>query len=238
MPLRVETRDRVALLTLDDPPKRNALGHEMVEQIVTAVRDAEADEGVGALVVTGASPAFCSGADRSNLAQLHIDQGGNPSEVRGIYDGFLSVRECPLPTVAAVNGPAVGAGFNLAMCCDVILAGESARFAPGFTKIGIHPGGGHTWMLERAVGPHTAAAIALFGEVVDGPRAEALGLAWRCVPDDALLDEAFALAARVAELPRDLAIAIKQSLREMPWQPDFESAVQTELDRQQRSFGG
>ena len=229
MPLRVEQRGRVTLLTLDEPTKRNALGAEMVEQIVTAVHAAEADDGVGALVVTGAPPAFCSGADRSNLDSLKTSAGGDPGDVRNIYDGFLSIRESPLPTVAAVNGHAVGAGFNLAMCCDVILAGESARFAPGFTKIGIHPGGGH--------GPHAAAAIALFGETLDGARAADIGLAWRCVEDDALLDEALAMADRVAELPRDLAIAIKQSLREMPWQPDFESAVQTELARQKKSFG-
>jgi enoyl-CoA hydratase len=237
MALRVERRDRVRVLTLDDPPKRNALGLEMVEQIVDAVTAAEADEGVGALVVTGTPPAFCSGADRSNLAELRTDRGGNPDEVRSIYEGFLSVRDCALPTVAAVNGPAVGAGFNLAMCCDVILAAESARFVPGFTKIGIHPGGGHTWMLERAVGPHTAAAIALFGETVEGPRAAEIGLAWRCVPDATLLDEALALATRVTELSRDLAIAIKATLREVPWQPDFAAAVNTELDRQKRSFG-
>jgi enoyl-CoA hydratase len=236
--LDVERRERVAVLTLDDPAKRNALGHEMVDQIVEAVAAAEADPAVGALVVTGTPPAFCSGADRSNLAQLRVEQGGEPAEVRNIYEGFLSVRDCPLPTIAAVNGFAVGAGFNLAMCCDVILAGESARFEPGFTKIGIHPGGGHTWMLERAIGPHAAAAIALFGEGADGRRAADIGLAWRCVPDDALLDEALALANRVSELPRDLAIDIKASLRETPWQPSFEAAVTTELDRQKRSFGG
>jgi enoyl-CoA hydratase len=236
VPLRVERRDRVAVLTLDDPPKRNALGVELVDAIVAAVAEADADEGVGALVVTGAPPAFCSGADRSNLAQLRAGGGRDPGEVRGIYEGFLSVRDCTLPTVAAVNGPAVGAGFNLALCFDVILVGESARFEPGFTRIGIHPGGGHTWMLERAVGPHVAAAVALFGERVDAARAVEIGLAWRCVPDDALLEEAVALAARVTELPRDLARAIKASLREVPWQPDFEAAVRTELERQKRSF--
>jgi enoyl-CoA hydratase len=237
MPLTVERHGRVSVLTLDDPPKRNALGLEMVNQIVDAVTAAEQDESVGALLVTGAPPAFCSGADRSNLDDLRTDRGGDPGDVRSIYEGFLSVRESSLPTVAAVNGAAVGAGFNLAMCCDAILVGESAKLAPGFTKIGIHPGGGHTWMLERAVGPHHAAAIALFGEVVDGPRAAEIGLAWRCVADDALLDEALILAARAADLPRDLAIALKATLREVPWQPDFAAAVSTELDRQKRSFG-
>jgi enoyl-CoA hydratase len=232
----VERRDRVAVLTLDDPDRRNALSLEMVDQVVVAVRDAEADDGVGALVVTGAPPAFCSGADRSNLDRLHEAKGGDPAEVRDIYDGFLSVRECTLPTVAAVNGPAVGAGFNLAMCCDVVLVADSGRFHPGFTKIGIHPGGGHTWMLERIAGPNTAAAIALFGETVDAQRAVDIGLAWRKVADDELLDEAVAMATRAAELNRDLARDIKASLREMPWQPDFESAVQTELRRQKQSF--
>ena len=238
MPLRVEHHDRVLVLTLDDPKKRNALGAEMVEQIVEAVTAANTDDGVGAIVVTGAPPAFCSGADRSNLDELHTNRGGDPGEVRNIYEGFLSVRDSPLPTIAAVNGSAVGAGFNLAMCCDMILAAESARFAPGFTKIGIHPGGGHTWMLERAVGPQNAAAIALFGESVEGRRAAEIGLAWRCVADDALLDEALALAGRASELSRDLAVALKATLREVPWQPSFDAALTTELDRQKRSFGG
>jgi enoyl-CoA hydratase len=237
MPLRVEQHDRVLVLTLDNPEKRNALGIDMVEAIIDSAAKAEADDGVGALVVTGAPPAFCSGADRSNLDALHTRQGGDPDEVRNIYDGFLSIRSCTLPTIAAVNGSAVGAGFNLAMCCDVILAAESAKFLPGFTKVGLHPGGGHTWMLERAVGPQTAAAIALFGEGVDATRAVEIGLAWRAVPDEALLDEAMTLANRVSELPRDLARAIKATLQEVPWQPDFESAVQTELQRQKKSFG-
>jgi enoyl-CoA hydratase len=92
-------------------------------------------------------------------------------------------------------------------------------------------------MLERAVGPQTAAAIALFGEGVDATRAVEIGLAWKSVPDDALLDEAMTLASRVSDLPRDLARAIKATLQEVPWQPDFESAVQTELQRQKKSFG-
>lgn len=236
MPLRVERRDRVAVLTLADPERRNALSLDMVDQIVAAVHDAEADDEVGALIITGAPPAFCSGADRGNLDRLHEDKGGDPGEVRNIYEGFLSVRDCALPTLAAVNGPAVGAGFNLAMCCDVVLVAESTFFEPGFTRIGIHPGGGHTWMLERLTGPNAAAAIALFGERVQASRAVELGLAWRAVPDDELLDEALAMATRAANLPGGLGRALKATLREVPWQPDFESAVQTELERQKQSF--
>jgi enoyl-CoA hydratase len=135
-----------------------------------------------------------------------------------------------------VNGPAVGAGFNLALCCDVRIASPSARFDARFARIGLHPGGGHVWMLEREVGPQATAAITLFGERVEGARAAELGLVWRCVPDDQLLDAAVELASAAAALPRDLAGAVKATLREAPWQPDFESAVQTELTRQTRTF--
>ncbi len=234
MALHVERDGAVVALTLDDPERRNALSAEMVDAIVAAVDDVDADPDVGALVVTGAPPAFCSGADTSSLRSM--GEGGEaPASVRSIYDGFLRVRACSLPTVAAVNGPAVGAGFNLALCCDVRLAGESARFDSRFGRIGLHPGGGHTWLLDRAVGPQAAAALALFGVPVDGRRAAELGLAWACVADDELLDAARALAARAAEVPRDLLRAIKTSLREAPGQLDFDAAVTTELERQAES---
>ena len=236
MALHVERRDAVAVLTLDDPERRNALTPDLVDAIVAAIAECEADDGVGAVVVTGAPPAFCSGADVSALGAMSAHDGRDAGQVRGIYDGFLSVRDCTLPTVAAVNGAAVGAGFNLALCCDVRLAGASARFDARFARIGLHPGGNHLWMLERVVGPQATAAMNLFGERVDGARAAELGLVWRCVDDDMLLDEAVALAARAAEVPRELARSIKQTLGEVPWQPDFATALETELERQQRSF--
>jgi enoyl-CoA hydratase len=236
MPLHVERRDGVAVLTLDDPERRNALTAGLVDEIVAAIAECEADDRVGAVVVTGAPPAFCSGADVSALGAMSAHDGRDAGQVRGIYDGFLSVRDCTLPTVAAVNGAAVGAGCNLALCCDVRIAGVSARFDSRFARIGLHPGGNHLWMLERAVGPQAAAAMNLFGERVDGPRAAELGLAWRCVDDDALVDDAVAFAMRAAEVPRDLARSVKQTLRDIPFQPDFDAALETELERQRRSF--
>lgn len=236
MTVHVEQLDAVRVLTLDDPERRNALSAAMVDEIIAAVEGAEADDTTGALVVTGAAPAFCSGADTSNLRSLGNTPTSDSGSVRSLYDGFLAVRDCTLPTVAAVNGPAVGAGFNLALCCDVRLAGESARFDSRFTTIGLHPGGGHTWMLDRAVGPQAAAALVLFGERVDGRRAVEIGLAWRCIPDAQLLDDAVTLARRAASAPRDLLRSVKASLVESPWQPDFATAVASELDRQQESF--
>jgi enoyl-CoA hydratase len=234
--LGITRHERVCVLTLDDPERRNALTLELVEAITSAVADAEADDGIGALVVTGAQPAFCSGADTSSLEALGADGGKQSGDVRRIYDGFLAVRACTLPTVAAVNGPAVGAGFNLALCCDVRIAALSARFDSRFARIGLHPGGGHTWMLEHTVGPQAAAALALFGDRIDGARAAEIGLAWKCVKDKALLDEAIAFAARAADVPRELSRDIKTTLREAAWMPDFESSVAVELERQRRSF--
>jgi enoyl-CoA hydratase len=229
--LHVERRDRVAVLTLDEPDRRNALTAELVEAITTTVARLEADETVGALVVTGAPPAFCSGADVKALADL-ATANRDPGDVRAIYAGFLCVLDCPLPTVAAVNGPAVGAGFNLALACDVRVAGESARFDARFLRIGIHPGGGHTWLLDRAVGPQAAAAMNLFGERVDGRRAAEIGLAWECVPDAALVDRATELAARAAEAPRELATRVKATLRHAVWQRSFDDTVRYELEHQ------
>ena len=102
--------------------------------------------------------------------------------------GFLRIARSPLPTLAAVNGAAVGAGMNLALGCDVRLAARRAKFDTRFLQIGLHPGGGHTWMLRRIAGPQAAMAAVVFGEVLDGAEAERVGLAYRCVDDDALLD--------------------------------------------------
>jgi enoyl-CoA hydratase len=233
VPLRTEQHDRVRLLVLDDPKRRNALSRELVDAIVDACEQAEGDPGVGALVVTGERPAFCSGADVSSLASLGDSHDTRDDRgLRGIYEGFLRVLRSPLPTVAAVNGPAVGAGFNLALACDVRLAGESARFDSRFLSIGLHPGGGHAWLLERAVGPQAAAAMVLFAEALDGRGAEAVGLAWRCVADGELVDRAVEFANRAARAPVELAKATKRTLRGAPWHQSFEAAVEAELEQQ------
>jgi enoyl-CoA hydratase len=214
----------VGLVTLDEPGRRNALDAGMVEGLVAAFDRFEASDEVGAVVVTGAPPAFCAGANLADLAK--VDEAG----LRSIYEGFLRVGRSPLPTVAAVNGPAVGAGMNLALCCDVRVAGESARFDTRFLSIGLHPGGGHTWMLQRAVGPQAAAAMVLFGEVLDGPAAAARGLAWRCVPDDELTAAAMELALRAASVPRELSRRAKATLRAAP--ATHAEAVELELTAQ------
>lgn len=235
MPLHVERRDRVAILTLDDPERRNALTAPLVAEIVAAMDELDRDPSVGAIVVTGAAPAFCSGADVHALRAM-ADGTEEPADVRDIYAGFLRVLDSPLPTIAAVNGPAVGAGCNLALACDVRIAGESAIFDARFLRIGIHPGGGHTYLLDRAVGPQVTAAMNLFGERIRGARAVAVGLAWECVADDELIERAVALAARAAEVPRELSIRTKATLRHTASLTDHETAMRFELEHQIWSF--
>jgi enoyl-CoA hydratase len=210
----------------------------MVDEIVATFDALEADGEVGAVVVTGEPPAFCSGADVSALGALSEQKdAGERGNIRGVYEGFLRVLRSTLPTVAAVNGPAVGAGMNLALACDVRIAGASARFDTRFLKIGIHPGGGHVWMLERAVGPQAAAAMMLFGEALDGLRAAEVGLAWRCVADDELIESAVGFANGAARVPPALSARAKQTLQRAPWQPDFDAAIAFEVTHQVWSLG-
>ena len=218
--------DGVAVVTLDAPDRRNALTLPMVDEIAAALDTVEADPTVGALVVTGTAPAFCAGADLSHLGSSQRDG------LLRIYDGFLRIGRSPLPSIAAVNGAAVGAGVNLALVCDVIVSGASARFDTRFLQLGIHPGGGHTWMLQRRVGPQAAAAMVLFGRILDGPAAARAGLAWDCVPDDELLATCRGMAATAAAAPRELVSRIRTTMRDVQEIDDHPAAVERELDPQ------
>jgi enoyl-CoA hydratase len=227
--LDVEVEEGVGLLRLNDPGRRNALTMPLVREIVEAVDRLEAEPSVGALVVTGAPPSFCAGAD---LSDLGATRESREAGLRRIYEGFLAVARSPLPTVAAVNGAAVGAGMNLALGCDVRVAGTSARFDTRFLQLGLHPGGGHTWMLQRIVGPQAAAATLLFGEVLDGKAAERAGMAWRCVDDGELVATAVAMARRCAEGPHELARRMKATLRRQAGISTSAEAVDVELEVQ------
>ena len=238
MELIVETHDSVAVLTLSDPERRNALTAPLVDAIIETFDRLEAADAIRAVVITGAAPAFCSGADTSSLSRLTSSDADatERGSVVNVYEGFLRVLRSSLPTIAAVNGAAVGAGFNLALACDVRLAAESARFDAKFLRIGLHPGGGHLWLLERAVGPQTAAAITLFGQALNGEDAVARGLAWSCHANDELVSAAIELAQRCGSVPKALMARSKLSLRAAPWQPNYEAAIATEFTAQTWSF--
>ena len=228
--VRTDLAAGVATVTLSDPERRNALTMPMVEEIIETFDALEANEEVGAVIVTGEAPAFCAGADLSHLSSS--SDGGAERGLRDIYEGFLRIGRSPLPTLAAVNGAAVGAGMNLALICDVRLAAQRARFDTRFLQLGLHPGGGHTWMSQRIAGPQAVAATVLFGEVLDGAEAERIGLVWRCVPDDELLPAAQAMAERAASGPRELARRIKATIHDVALIDDHAAAVDRELEPQ------
>jgi enoyl-CoA hydratase len=200
-----EVVDRVAVITVNDPDRRNAVTDAMSQQLRESVGRAEADPGVHAVVVTGAGKAFCAGADLSALGAAAREG------LERIYAGFMAVGRCTLPTIAAVNGAAVGAGMNLALAADVRIAGPHALFDPRFQKLGIHPGGGATWMLQRAVGPQVARAALLFGMRFDAQTAVEHGLALRVAEDP--LAAALEMAAGPAAAPREVVLATKASMR-------------------------
>ena len=230
--LRVAVSEGVARITLDDPARRNILSADLVAELNAAFDDLERRDDVTAVVITGAGRAFCAGAD---LADLRAAAEGDPTGVRRVYGGFDRVRRSPLVTIAAVNGPAVGAGLNLALVCDLRVAAASAWFDCRFLRIGLHPGGGHLRMLHQLVGPQAAAAMVLCGQRLDATAAQAVGLVLTTAPDDQLLDTADALARQAAAAPRALVLLTKKSLHE---EADLttEQAMELEEERQMWSF--
>lgn len=206
-----ELTDGVRLLTLTDPERRNALGRQMSAELTAHCQHLRTDASVRALVVTGEGSAFCAGADLPGLfgepdrpvTEVHDD-------LQDYYALFLAVRALPCPTIAAVGGPAVGAGLNLAMACDLRVAGPAAAFGATFAKIGLHPGGGATWFLVQALGPGRALRTLLLGETIDADRAIAWGLADGPEPDP--VGAAIALATRFAAVDPLLARHIKRGV--------------------------
>ena len=222
----LERSEGVATLTLNNPAERNTMTAEMVGDIKQAMDEIEADKTVGAIIVTGAAPAFCAGANLGNLAEA------DGESLSRIYEGFLRIARTPLPTIAAVNGAAVGAGMNLALCCDVRIAAHRAKFDTRFLQIGLHPGGGHTWMFQNIAGPQATMAAVIFGEILDGQEAQRVGLAYKCVPDEELISASRLMAVRAASVPRELAIITKRTIQEMANIATHSEAIAKELDPQ------
>lgn len=240
-----ERRGGIAVLTVFNSARRNALTVELSDRLARAVAACDSDGSVHAIVITGAAPAFCAGADLDALAAA--GRSGSATELHRIYAGFLAVANAAVPTIAAVNGPAVGAGLNLALACDLRLAGPGASFDARFLQLGIHPGGGMTWLAQRAAGPQTAAAMALFGEPLDAQEAVRTGLAYRLVEVDdgdprspaaheAVVAAAVDLARRTAAAPRDLVVATKAALRATAVMPEHADAVAYETGPQLASL--
>lgn len=229
MSVLLERRDGVGVITIDRPERRNSLTIDMSAQLVEHVAVCEADHGVSAIVVTGTPPAFCAGADLTALGEAR-EEG-----LRAIYAGFLAVANSTLPTIAVVNGAAVGAGLNLALACDIRFVGLEALFDARFLQLGLHPGGGMTWMLQRLVGPQTAVAMTLFGRTLDADEAIDKGLAYGWAEDD-LVAAAVEFAQPAVNAPRDLVITTKRTLRTTAAYDRHDDAVEAELVAQVASM--
>ncbi|MFC6696756.1 enoyl-CoA hydratase/isomerase family protein [Nocardioides daphniae] len=198
--LRLERpSDGVVLLTLDNPDQRNAMSDEMTASWVRAVDQLAGDRSVRAVVVTGEGSAFTSGGQLDWLAsEPDASVDALRDRMLPFYRAWLSIRRLEVPTIAAVNGPAIGAGLCLALACDMRFAVEGAKMGVPFTQLGLHPGMAGTFLLPEVVGHAAARDLFLTGRIVQGDEALRLGLVSRVLPREGFLDEALAVAADIA----------------------------------------
>ena len=245
-PLLISTEGAVRVLTLNRPQALNAFTTGLLGQLRIALDEAAHDEAVRAVLITGAGRAFCAGQD---LSDPHIkpefdDHAGDADpqrkpkakDIGNLLDHYyiplaLRLRSMPVPTVCAVNGVAAGAGANFALGCDLVLAGQSASFIQAFSKIGLVPDCGGTWLLTRLVGRARAMQLALLGDKLPAADAQAWGLIGRCVADAELQSEAMATAQKLAKMPTRALVQTRQAL-DASMDLEFEDALKLEAKLQ------
>lgn len=197
--VRVERVDGVAVLTLSRPARRNAMTAEMTAAWTAAVAGIRGDADVRCVVVTGEGQAFCAGGDLGWIAESpDLPVAALRDRMLAFYRDWLGIRDVEVPVIAAVNGPAIGAGLCLALACDLRYAGASARLSAPFVSLGMHAGMGATWLLPEVVGMAAARELLFTGRSASAEEARSIGLVSRVVDDDALLDEALTVARSVA----------------------------------------
>lgn len=217
--LRVEREGPLAILTIDDQKKRNALSPALTRQLVAACQSINADMSVSCAVLTAAGDVFCAGGNLKDMYARANHFSGNAAEIRRTYlNGVQTIAralyDLEVPIIAAVNGPAMGAGMDFATMCTLRIASEKARFAESFIKLGLTSAAGGAWFLPRAIGQQRAAELALTGETIDARQALDAGLVLKVVPHESLLDEARALAARITCHPAHSVRLNRRLLRE------------------------
>lgn len=235
----VEREESVAILTFNDPERRNAMTEAMGRAFSEEIRRLADDDSLRAVVLTGAGRAFSAGGDldwiEARAATARADPGiARPAvrdTMRGFYELFLSIRELPCPSIAALHGAAIGAGLCVALACDIRLVSRRAKLGLNFSLLGLHPGMGATWTLPRLVGPAHAAELLYSGRSLDGEEAARIGLANRALEPEALLPEARQLAQAIARAAPLANRGIKQALARSPGaslseQLDFEASEQ------------
>lgn len=224
----------VATVRLAAPDRKNALVGDMARELIGALRELDDTHDVGAVIISGGQHAFCAGAHRELLAAVAAGDPAAERDLRDVYALFETVRHLAVPTVAAVCGPAVGAGLNLALACGVRVAGENAYLRSMFMANGIHPAGGHLKMLQEIGGRSLAVRMAVLDEALDGRAAVAAGLAAICVPAADVEAVAVDLVRRAADRP-DLARRVNSSIREVA-ELSMDASADLEASAQLRSL--
>ncbi len=229
-PVLIDTHGAVRVITLNRPASLNSFTAAMHGLLMPALEDAAADPAVRAVILTGAGRGFCAGQDLADPAMA-----GN-ADVGAVIERFYRplgtrVRTMPVPVIAAVNGVAAGAGANIALLCDFVIAARSASFIQAFSKIGLVPDAGGTWLLPRLVGRARALGLAMTGDKLPAEEAVRIGMIWQCVEDAALMDTALALAQRLAVSPSK-ALAETRRVIDASTVMDFADAITIEADTQ------
>jgi 2-(1,2-epoxy-1,2-dihydrophenyl)acetyl-CoA isomerase len=227
----------VRTLKLNRAKALNSFTGAMHGELAAALEAAANDRDVRCLVLTGSGRGFCAGQDLADpVVAPNLEPGGAPTDVGAAIERYykplaLRVRSMPVPVVAAVNGVAAGAGANLALCCDIVVAARSASFVQAFAKIGLIPDCGGTWLLPRLVGRAQALALSLLGDKLAAEDAERIGLIWKCVDDAVFESEIRVLAARLASMPTRALVTARAAI-DASQGLDFAAALSHEADLQ------
>jgi 2-(1,2-epoxy-1,2-dihydrophenyl)acetyl-CoA isomerase len=240
-PVLVGGEGAVRVITLNRPESLNSFTTAMHTALLAALDAAASDETVRAVVVTGSGRGFCAGQDLSDPV-MGVGRGGDAGQAAADIDAgavieryyrplATRIRTMPVPVVAAVNGVAAGAGANFALGCDLVVAAQSASFIQAFSKIGLVPDCGGSWLLPRLVGRARALGLALTGDKLAAEEAVRIGLIWQCVADAALMETATALARRLAAMPSK-ALAETRRVIDAAVQLDFAAAITLEAEAQ------
>ena len=234
--IKFTLNDGIAVLTLNRPDKLNSFTQAMHLEVRSALVAVKTSPTARVLLLTGAGRGFCAGQDLSDRAVEPGAEGVDLGEsVETWYAPLvLALKALPMPVICAVNGVAAGAGANLALACDIVLAGKSASFVEVFCKLGLIPDTGGTWHLPRLVGHARAMGMALLGEKITAEKAEQWGLIWKCVPDEALMDQAMAMAVHFSTAPTKGLAYTKQAIlasygNTLPEQLKLEGLMMREL---------
>ena len=216
-PLLIRRAGDVLILSNNNVAARNALSPEFYAAVTTALQQAAADSGVGAIILTGEGGHFCAGGDLRQLAQRReLPEAERRAKLEGLHDLIRAVRDCPKPVIAAVEGAAAGAGLSLALACDMLVAASNSVFSVAYIKVGLTPDGGATAFLAEFVSRQVLTELCLTGERLSGERLHALGAVNRLAAPGQALEVALALGEQIAQGPELATARIKQLCRQAP----------------------